>query len=230
MEKIYKKTWFLLIPLSVMLFILIFYQGSDVVEGFPEPRFADQTYQSETELMVQYNWNFASAENGLPLSYKAAIRLWGWKEVDAMGYMTTYEKSGQRVQVLSDTSFLSIHSEPFTIDEDRFVYVDEWGGESQEDDYFHYFILTVDELREEASILERIEVGKAEWGTLQFFTGGELDNNDGDSWEPLSLPIELEEGGIYPMMFTSEEDDYIEKAITEGVHLYFNDYHYEFSW
>ena len=55
-----------------------------------------------------YNWGPASEENGLPLRYRAIIKLWGWEKKEQEGSLTVYEKDGNEVDVISQTNYLSL--------------------------------------------------------------------------------------------------------------------------
>ncbi|MCV9887999.1 hypothetical protein [Metabacillus halosaccharovorans] len=63
------------------------------------------TYKRNLEA---YNWGAASEENGLPLRYRAVIRLWGWNKKEQEGSLTVYEKDGQEIDVISQTDYLSL--------------------------------------------------------------------------------------------------------------------------
>jgi len=87
------------------------FEDSVFTEGFPIPVKAEVHRISGEHKMESYNWNGASEENGLPLRYKAVIRLAGWKKIDTFGAMTTFEKDGVTIEIVSTTNMMDIYSE-----------------------------------------------------------------------------------------------------------------------
>ena len=99
-----------------IVFALIFYYGqsfkdSVFTEGFPIPGKAELHRISGEHKLESYNWNGASEEDGLPLRYRAVIRLAGWKKIDMFGAMTTFEKDSVTIEVISTTDMIDIYSE-----------------------------------------------------------------------------------------------------------------------
>lgn len=92
--------------IALLLFIFSSFEESETFKGFPVPRYAELTSSSAT--IEEYDWGPASEENGLPLRYKAIIRLWGWEVKEVMGSLTVYQKDGQEVDVISQTDYLSL--------------------------------------------------------------------------------------------------------------------------
>lgn len=95
---------------------LIFYYGqsfkdSVFTEGFPIPGNAELHRISGEHKLEIYNWNGASEEDGLPLRYRTVIRLAGWKKIDTFGAMTTFEKDGVIIEIVSTTNMIDIYSE-----------------------------------------------------------------------------------------------------------------------
>lgn len=114
------KRWFkiryLIGVFCVLICILVFNYGqsfkeSVFTEGFPIPGKAEVYKMSEEHNFESYKWNGASEENGLPLRYKVVIRLAGWKNVDTFGTMTTFEKDGVKIEVMSSTKMIDLYSE-----------------------------------------------------------------------------------------------------------------------
>lgn len=108
----------LLINFSILLLIIIFgilyyrvsvysYQTSEDLYGFPVPNNAQLVH--DTEQSKGYDWERASFENGIPLSYKMVIKLEGWKKVKhGDGGHTNYTKGNYRIDVLSSTDYIQI--------------------------------------------------------------------------------------------------------------------------
>jgi hypothetical protein len=93
--------------LIVITFIFLFsFRESEEFKGFPVPKTAELTEKKSK--LEKYKWDSASEENGLPLRYQFMIKLWGWEKVDQMGALTTYEKNGAQVGVISLTDYLSL--------------------------------------------------------------------------------------------------------------------------
>lgn len=95
--------------LLVYLFVfVIIYKEAATVEGFPVSRFAELKNIPKVDKYEQYQWKSASEENGLPALYLLMIKLKGWRELERMGSVTVFEKDGRRVEVNSQTNYLSI--------------------------------------------------------------------------------------------------------------------------
>lgn len=77
-------------------------------EGFPVPATAKMLQVSNVNQSESYTWKPASEENGLPMRYQLIILFSGWKKTDQMGALTTYEKNGVTVDVISQTQSLAI--------------------------------------------------------------------------------------------------------------------------
>jgi hypothetical protein len=105
------KKWVIL-ACTVIAALLIYFYGlyhsSPLAEDFPVPVSAKLNESSNDKAFEEYSWSLASEENGLPAAYLLAIRLWGWKKIDQMGAMTTYEKKGKKLDVISQTDYLFI--------------------------------------------------------------------------------------------------------------------------
>ncbi|OHR67193.1 hypothetical protein HMPREF3291_11205 [Bacillus sp. HMSC76G11] len=93
---------------AVLIYFYGLYQTSNIAEGFPVPVSAKLSESSDEKAYEEYSWTLASEENGLPSAYLLAINLWGWKKVDQMGAQTTYEKNGEKIDVVSQTDYLFI--------------------------------------------------------------------------------------------------------------------------
>lgn len=92
---------------------LVFYYGQSFKEaiyseGFPVPASAQIQNISSTNLAENYTWKPVSEEHGLPMRYQLIILFSGWKKTDQMGALTTYEKNGVKVDVISHTQSLAI--------------------------------------------------------------------------------------------------------------------------
>ena len=115
-KKFLLKKRFLVGLVVVIVLALIFYysqsfKDSVFTEGFPIPGNAELHRISGEHKLEIYNWNGASEEDGLPLRYKAVIRLAGWKKTDTFGAMTTFEKDGVIIEIVSTTNMIDIYSE-----------------------------------------------------------------------------------------------------------------------
>lgn len=226
-------------PVIIILFLTSFSvvyflscKESSVVAGFPVPVTAELTKEDKTEMFEIYDWRRASEENGLPLSYLAMIRLWGWKEADVMGTMTTYEKDGRKVDVVSQTRYLSI-SEPSAVrDRERTpskVSVDEWGTVPYKGRYYLYFVLKVKEADKDIAMLESIDI---EEGNISFeqFIINYTPSDDPEVWQEqdeLELPVKAEAGGEYLIIISSEDSAIFEEMDQYGLTIHFNNYIYE---
>ncbi len=110
------KIRYLFITLIAFIIAFTFYYGQTFEEaiyseGFPVPGQAKISKVSSKNGFESYTWQPATEENGLPLRYKLMIRLSGWKKADRMGAMTTYEKDGRTVDIISQKNYLGIHSQ-----------------------------------------------------------------------------------------------------------------------
>jgi hypothetical protein len=101
-----------ILPFTVIAALLIYFYGlyhsSPLSGDFPVPVSAKLSESSNDKAFEEYSWSLASEEDGLPAAYLLAIRLWGWKKVDQMGALTTYEKNGKKLDVISQTDYLFI--------------------------------------------------------------------------------------------------------------------------
>ncbi|WP_080848622.1 hypothetical protein [Cytobacillus gottheilii] len=102
------KISIIVILILMPVIFLLSYEESETFEGFPVPKMAVLT-KSQSDLEA-YEWGPASEENGLPLRYMAIIRLWGWDKKEQEGALTTYEKDGREVELLSQTDYLGLSS------------------------------------------------------------------------------------------------------------------------
>ncbi|MDR0136787.1 hypothetical protein RFW18_03450 [Metabacillus idriensis] len=105
------KKWLILactVIAAVLLYFYGLYHSSKVAGNFPVPVSAKLSESSDEKAYEEYSWTLASEENGLPSAYLLAINLWGWKKVDQMGALTTYEKNGEKIDVISQTDYLFI--------------------------------------------------------------------------------------------------------------------------
>ncbi|CAM3237552.1 hypothetical protein FITA111629_11615 [Filibacter tadaridae] len=107
------KIRYLILTLFAVLIALTFYYGQTFEEalftdGFPVPGKAKILKVSGDVGSESYTWKPASEENGLPIRYKLMIFLSGWKEVDRLGTLTTYEKDAVQVDVISQTDYLQL--------------------------------------------------------------------------------------------------------------------------
>ena len=115
-RKVLLKKHYLVGLVIAIVFALIFYYGqsfkdSVFTEGFPVPGKAKVHKISDEHKLESYNWSGASEEDGLPLRYRVVIRLAGWKKVDTFGAMTTFEKDGVIIEVVSATKMIDLYSE-----------------------------------------------------------------------------------------------------------------------
>lgn len=110
------KIRYLLVTFMAFLIALLFYYGQTFEEalyseGFPVPDQAKIQKVSSEKSFESYTWKPASEEHGLPIRYKLIIRLSGWKKVDQTGTMTTYEKEGRKVDIISRKNYLGIYGQ-----------------------------------------------------------------------------------------------------------------------
>ncbi|KYC94284.1 hypothetical protein B5V88_13220 [Heyndrickxia sporothermodurans] len=82
------------------------YEESKKFKGFPVPKHAKLT-KSRADFEA-YDWSPASEEEGLPLRYLLIIKLKGWKKTFEEGSLTIYEKDGYKIDVISQTDYLSL--------------------------------------------------------------------------------------------------------------------------
>ena len=99
------------IVFALILYYSQSFKDSVFTEGFPIPGKAELHKISGEHKLESYNWNRASEDDGLPLRYKAVIRLAGWKKVDSFGAMTSFEKDGVMIEVISTTNMIDYYSE-----------------------------------------------------------------------------------------------------------------------
>ncbi|UTR10901.1 hypothetical protein MM300_00750 [Evansella sp. LMS18] len=226
-------------PVIIMLLITafsVFYflscKESSVVAGFPVPVMAELTKEDETGMFEVYDWWRASEENGLPLSYLAMIRLWGWKEADVMGTMTTYEKDGRKVDVVSQTRYLSISEPSAARDRDSppsKVAVDEWGSMPYKGKYYLYFVLGIKSADKDIASLESIDLGVENVSFEQFIINY-TPSDDPEVWQGkdrLDVPVKTEAGSEYRIIISSEDSGIFEAMEQHGLTIHFNNYVYE---
>ena len=113
-KKVPFKIRYVLIVFIAFIIVLTFYYGQTFeeaiyTEGFPIPGQAKLQKVSSEKSFESYTWKPASKENGLPIRYELMILLSGWKKSDRMGAMTTYEKNGRKVDVISRKDAIGIH-------------------------------------------------------------------------------------------------------------------------
>ncbi|NYF23286.1 hypothetical protein [Sporosarcina sp. JAI121] len=110
------KLRYLFVTFIAFIIALTFYYGQTFEEaiyseGFPVPGKARIVKVSSVKSFESYSWKPASEENGLPIRYQLIIRLSGWKKVNQVDGMTTYEKEGQKVDIVSRNNHLGIHGQ-----------------------------------------------------------------------------------------------------------------------
>lgn len=115
-KKVPFKVRYLFITFIAFIIVLTFYYGqtfeeSIYTEGFPIPGQAKLQKVSSEKSFESYTWKPASKENGLPIRYELMILLSGWKKSDQMGAMTTYEKNGKKVDIISQKDTIGIHGQ-----------------------------------------------------------------------------------------------------------------------
>ncbi|MGE6260680.1 hypothetical protein ACQKCU_22835 [Heyndrickxia sporothermodurans] len=82
------------------------YEESQKFKGFPVPKHAKITKNKSN--FEAFDWSPASEEEGLPLRYRLIIKLKGWKKTFKEGSLTIYEKDNYKIDVISQTDYLSI--------------------------------------------------------------------------------------------------------------------------
>ena len=110
------KVYYLFITLIAFIIVFTFYYGQTFEEaiysdGFPVPGQAKVFKVSSEKRFESYTWKPASEESGLPIRYKLMIRLSGWKKIDQISTLTTYEKNGMKVDIVSQKDYIGIYGQ-----------------------------------------------------------------------------------------------------------------------
>lgn len=102
-------------PIALSLLVLIggisffalisSYKADAELLDFPVPQSA--TLVEENEFGKNYEWPKASGDNGIPWSYRLALKLDGWEKVE--GELTPiYQKEDKKIDLIATTDHLSV--------------------------------------------------------------------------------------------------------------------------
>ncbi|MGN7477289.1 hypothetical protein ACTHOQ_05495 [Solibacillus silvestris] len=102
---------FILLFAGILFFLLSvsFYEKSEELSNFPLPKSAQLVYK--TDNVRGYNWEKASFENGIPVSYKLIIHLNNWRKTEQEGSVTTYTNGKYIIHLLCDRDYIEIIKE-----------------------------------------------------------------------------------------------------------------------
>lgn len=118
MKKYVRKKW-VIVSLLILLLVAFGatyyttvnagYQSLEDMHGFPVPKSA--MLESEEQNAKHYEWEGASAADGISKGYQFVIKNRGWKEADREGEVITYKKGKLKLQLHYDDNYIGILKE-----------------------------------------------------------------------------------------------------------------------
>ncbi|WP_413366786.1 hypothetical protein [Lysinibacillus sp. 3P01SB] len=115
MKKTGRKKWIIISALALVLIIVgvtyytslsTGYESLEDMNGFPIPKSAE--LEKEEDNAKHYEWDGASAANGISKGYQLVITNRGWEETDRQGETITYQQDDFVLQLQYEDDRFSV--------------------------------------------------------------------------------------------------------------------------